>query len=107
MDLEWRELTIPDSSPPVAIARLREEADGGYWTLVRFPAGWSRPVTGHYQVTEEFWLLEGELEMSDEVYRAGSGAHVPAGAQRSDTRSMLGALALARFAGAPRWTRDE
>jgi len=106
VDLQWREVTIPDSAPPVAVARLRDEADGGYWALVRFPPGWSRPSTGHYPVDEEFWLLEGDLEMSGATYGPGSGARVAAGAPRSESRSTGGALALARFAGPPRWVRD-
>jgi hypothetical protein len=104
--LTWREVTIPDSSPPVAVARLREDADGAFWALVRFPAGWSRPVVGHYVTDEEFWLLEGELTMSGVTYSEQQGDRIPAGRPRADSRSERGALALARFAGPPTWVRS-
>lgn len=105
--LDWQEVTIPDGSPAVGVARLREEAGGAFWVLVRFPAGWSRPVTGHYLVEEEFWVLEGELVMSGVTYGPERGGRVPAGTPRSDTRSEGGALTVARFAGPATWTRTK
>lgn len=107
MELDWKEVPIPDGEPAVAVARLRDEAGGAYWTLVRFPPGWSRPVTGHYLVDEEFWVIEGDLEMNGIAYAPGAGAQVSAGTPRSATRSADGALTLARFAGPPHWVRDE
>jgi len=104
--LTWREVTIPDSSPSVTMARLREEPDGAFWALVRFPAGWSRPVVGHYLSDEEFWLLEGELTISGVTYVPQQGDHIPAGQPRADSRSPNGALALARFAGPATWVRS-
>jgi len=105
--LEWQEITIPDGSPAVTVARLREEAGGAFWALVRFPAGWSRPVTGHYPVDEEFWVLEGDLVMNGVTYRPEQGAYLGAGTPRSDTRSEAGALAIARFAGPATWVRAD
>jgi len=105
--LAWREITIPDGSPAVAVARLREEAGGAFWTLVRFPAGWSRPITGHYLVDEEFWVLEGDLVMNGVTYRPDQGDYLRAGTPRSDTRSETGALAIARFAGPATWVRTD
>lgn len=107
MELDWKEVTIPDGAPAVAVARLREETGGATWSLVRFPPGWSRTVTGHYQVDEDFWVIEGHLEMSGIPYPPGAGAHVAAGTPRSATRSKEGALTVARFAGTPRWVREE
>lgn len=105
--LDWRELTIPDGSPAVAVARLRLEPDGAFWALVRFPAGWARPGRGHYLVEEDFWVLEGELTMSGVTYGPEQGAHIPARAERSDTRTPRGALAVARFGGPATWVRAE
>ena len=107
MNVEWHELTIPDSSPKVAVARLRKEDGGAFWALVRFPAGWARPVSGRYMVEEEFWILEGELELNDVTYRLGEGELVPAGAVRKDTRSPRGALVIARFGGPATWVPEQ
>jgi len=104
--LEWHDLTIPDSSPKVAVAQLRKEEGGAFWSLVRFPAGWERPVAGHYVVDEEFWILEGELVLNEIPYRQGEGTRVAAEAARTDTRSPLGALVVARFGGAATWVRE-
>lgn len=104
--LTWREVTIPDSSPPVAVATLGEEPGGGFWALVRFPPGWARPVSGHYLVDEEFWVLEGELAMSGLTYGPEQGGSIPAGGVRNDSRAETGALTLAHFAGPPRWVRE-
>lgn len=106
ISLSWVEVTIPDSTPPVSVARLREEPDGAFWAFVRFPRGWSRPVTGHYLVDEDFWLLEGELTMNGQIYGLEQGARIAAGERRSDSRADQGALALARFSGPARWVRD-
>jgi len=105
--LNWRLVTIPDGSPAVAVARLREEAGGAFWALVRFPPGWSRPITGHYLVDEEFWVIEGDLVMNGVTYRPEQGACLRAGTPRSDTRSAAGALAVARFAGPATWVRTD
>jgi hypothetical protein len=104
--LNWREVTIPDSSPPVTVATLREEPGGGFWGLVRFPPGWARPVSGHYLVDEEFWVLEGELTMSGETYGPEQVGRIPSGAVRRDSRAETGALTLAHFAGPARWVRE-
>jgi hypothetical protein len=101
--LEWSDFTIPESSPPVRLARLRQEADGGIWWLVRFPAGWSRPLPGHYLVEEEFWVLEGELDVSEVRYGPGDRGLVAAGEERRGSASGPGALAVARFGGPARW----
>ena len=87
------------------MARLWEQQGGAFWALVRFPAGWSRPATGHYRVDEDFWILEGELEMSGITYGPEQGALIPAGTPRSQSRSEAGALAVARFDGPAAWVR--
>jgi hypothetical protein len=104
--LEWNQVTIPDSSPSVTVARLRGEPDGASWVLVRFPPGWARLVSGHYLAAEEYWLLEGELVLNGVTHRLGECDRVPAGAVRTDTRTPLGALIIARFSAPARWFRE-
>ena len=99
-------MAIADASPPVSVSRLKVEDGGAIWILVRFPAGWSRPEAGSYSVDEEFWLLEGDLELSGVTHRAGARVLVEAGSIRSGSRSIAGALAIARFGGRADWSRS-
>lgn len=100
----WVEMTIPGSAPPVSLLRVHlDPATKASVSVVRFPAGWRRPSHGHYEVGEEFVVLEGELVVSGVRHRPGHVVYVPAGQPRYDSSSTCGALALAWFAGAPQW----
>jgi hypothetical protein len=98
---------MPDSSGPVRLARLPELPDAAFRAFVRFPAGWSRTLAGHYAAAEEIFLLEGELHLNEFALRAGGYLWVPALGARIDSRAEGGCLALAWFSGFPRWTRAE
>jgi hypothetical protein len=102
-DLQWRSVPMPGASGPVEVALLPRGTDGAFRAYVRFPPGWSRPGPGHYAVAEEFEVIEGDLAMNGEAWRAGDRVSIPAGRTRVDARSVGGCLALARFAGEPRW----
>jgi hypothetical protein len=97
---------IPDSNTPVKMNRLHIWNDGTSVLVVNFPAGWSRPIIGSYECAEEFIMLEGELHMSGEVFRAGDHAWVPPHSLRIGTSSPNGATALAWFYGRPKWSRQ-
>jgi hypothetical protein len=99
--LDWRPFDIPGGSAPVEIVRLHNAQP----TLaVRFPPGWERYQTGSYAASEEFIVVDGSIEMNEEIYAPGSWAFVPAGATRRGTSAPAGALTLARFTGDARWT---
>ncbi|MGI5489919.1 hypothetical protein [Microtetraspora malaysiensis] len=102
-DLPWRGFTIPESAPDVSLAALHTGPAGSFLVLVRFPPGWARPGRGHYACDEEFVVLQGEIEVSGTVFRAGARGWFPAGRERSDCRSSGGALALAWFSGPAVW----
>lgn len=102
-EFRWREFTIPGSTPPVSLARLYLEDGGGVTLLVRFPPGWSRPGTGHYDAIEEVLFLEGGFQMSGATYGPDSYGWFPAGYLRVDSASPDGALALAWFSGVNNW----
>src|SRR5688500_13846531 len=94
---------MPGASGPVEVARLPPGADGAFRAYVRFPPGWSRPGPGHYAVAEEVQVLEGDLHMNGQSWHAGDRFSIAAARTRRDTRSEGGCLALACFAGDPRW----
>lgn len=87
------------------MARLREEPSRAQSLIVRFPAGWSRPVAGSYATSEELVVIEGSLTLSGEVYVPGDWAFLPAGWLRDGTDADGHVLAYARFGGPARWTR--
>jgi hypothetical protein len=106
-DLPWTDFGIPASAPPVRLVRLHADAvTGASLLLVRFPEGWQRPAAGHYACGEEFVVLDGELWVSGVRYSSGHCGWLPAGAPRHDSAAPAGALAVAWFAGPPRWTGD-
>lgn len=71
--------------------------------LVQFPPGWKRTV-GTYACAEHAVVLEGEVILDGQQWGAGQGFVVPAGVTRQETYAPQGALAVAWFGGAPRWT---
>jgi hypothetical protein len=103
---EWVEFQIPESSPPVELSRLSQDpASRAQTLLVRFAPGWSRPSTGYYEASEEFFVLEGDLTIGESTFGPGDYALIPAGALRGPSSSKQGALTLAHFDGPARWQR--
>lgn len=104
-ELPWTAGAIPGSTLPVELVRLASDpATRSATLLVRFPPGWERPDVGHYPAGEEIVVLRGELAVSGVSYHPGDYGWIPAGALREASRTPQGALVLAWFAGAPRWT---
>lgn len=101
----WRELLLPGADRPVRLLPLHDAGRGGPSAqAVEFPAGWSRPGEWHVPCAEEFVVLRGGLTLSGVEVRAGDHAVVPAGALRTNTTAGSdGCLAVAWFAGPPRW----
>ncbi|SEF68970.1 hypothetical protein SAMN04489712_101835 [Thermomonospora echinospora] len=103
--LDWTDVTMPAASAPVRLVRLHADAaTGSSVSLVRFPAGWTRPGTGHYTCAEEFTVLDGRISVSGTARSAGAYAYLPELTTRTD--SFVGAggcLAVAWFSGPPRW----
>jgi hypothetical protein len=104
---DWLDVPIPGSTPAVRLHRLHVDPEtGASLSLVRFPAGWSRPGTGFYAAAEEFVVLEGEIWVG-RAFRAGDYAYLPPRTIRSASACEAGALVLAWFSGAPTWAEGE
>ncbi|MSO65532.1 MAG: DUF4437 domain-containing protein [Alphaproteobacteria bacterium] len=67
--------------------------------LVRFPAGWSRPSPEVLAVDEEFYVLDGELEINGRRYGPDTYAHLPGGYRRLTQAAPSGAVLLAFYSG--------
>ncbi len=103
-DAGWLAQDIPGGSQPVRLHRLHlDRASKASVSLVEFPPGWSRDISGSYAVAEEFVVLRGALEMNGLRHQVGEWVFVPGDARREATRTPEGALALAWFGGIPTW----
>ncbi|HEY8533096.1 MAG TPA: hypothetical protein VIL44_04350 [Micromonospora sp.] len=100
----WQDFTLPGSNRPVRLLRLHADPETkASVSLVRFPADWRRSVTGYYTAAEEFVILDGSIEVVA-PHRAGDYVYLPPRTTRVNTNTAGGALVLAYFSEAPKWT---
>lgn len=93
--LPWRRIGSKLARPDVEYKMLsRDPGDGACTALMRYPAGWSREGPEHIAAAEEFYVLEGSLQMDDHVYPADSYAYLPAGWTRHSMASPQGCVVL-------------
>lgn len=83
------------------ILSLDPEA-GDASALVRYPAGWSRPDPECLTAEEEFFVLDGEIEINGQIYSRDCYGCFPAGYMRDTAHSKSGCVALTFFDGEPR-----
>jgi len=101
---QLQETLVPDASAPLLTNLLHFETESsGSCLLVSFPVGWERGP-GAYSCFEHAVVLEGSIELDGDLWEAGSAFVVPADAQRRRTFAPSGALAVAWFSSAPRWS---
>ena len=97
--------TIPHATMAVEILRLHVDPVAKSSTsLVRFPAGWERPVDGNYSVDEEILVLDGELIVTGVSYTPGVYGWIARGGLRRLSATPTGCVALAWFSGIPTWS---
>lgn len=100
--LPWRRIGAGLARPDAEYRLLsRDQVTGACTALMRYPPGWSRLGPEHIRADEEFFVLEGELEMDGEVYRADSYAFLPAGWTRRAMVSRPGCVLLAFYSAEP------
>lgn len=61
-DQPWVSAPMPASTHPLKVVRLAS-GRGRLTILARFPAGFTRLGAGGYAASEEFLVLDGELEL--------------------------------------------
>lgn len=101
------DIRIPDSTDTVKMNRIHIWDNGASLAAVTFPPGWSRPIVGGYLCAEEFFLFEGELQMSGETFLPNDHVWVPPQSLRIGSFSPGGAVTMAWFYGKPVWVRQE
>lgn len=96
--LPWQRIGSGLARPDAEYKLLsRDPKDGACSTLMRYPAGWSRQGPEHISADEEFYVLDGALEMDGHVYPADSYAYLPAGWTRHEMRASRGCVLLAFY----------
>lgn len=75
----------------------RDPESGACSALMRYPPGWSRMGPEHILADEEFFVLDGSLEMDGELHEADSYAFLPAGWTRNSMASKNGCVLIAFY----------
>ena len=101
-DLPWNWEPLSDFRPDVQIKQLSCDSESGALSLLaRYPAGWHLDSDHSLTSPEEFYVLEGDLQLGDTVYTQGCYAYLPAGWSHAQGRSKQGALVLAFYEARP------
>ncbi len=96
--LPWLRVGAGLARPDAEVKMLsRDPTDGACSVLVRYPAGWSRQGPEHILADEEFYILDGALEMDGRRYTADHYAFLPAGWTRKEMHSPEGCVLLAFY----------
>lgn len=99
--LPWRQGHLHGVRPGVDWKMLSADDETGACSLlVRYPPGWRAPG-GALAVSEELFVLEGELTIGKRSYADYAFAHFPPGFVTGDWASPRGAVVLEFFSGQP------
>lgn len=74
--------------------------------LLRYPARWHRTTPEALTAEEEFFILDGDLEINGQTYTRDCYGCFPAGYVRETASSKNGCVALTFFDGEPRIAKD-
>lgn len=96
--LPWRRIGPGLARADVEYKLLSRDAGSGACTvLLRYPPGWQRLGPEHLAADEEFYVLDGALEMDGRTYRQDCYGFLPAGWTHERMASPCGAVVLAFY----------
>ena len=96
--LPWQRIGAGLARPDAEYKMLsRNPESGACSALMRYPSGWSRLGPEQILADEEFFVLDGSLEMDGELYEADSYAFLPAGWNRNSMASKNGCVLIAFY----------
>lgn len=78
-----------------------DEQDSDATCIVRYPPGWKRPGPAHLATHEEFFVLDGAIDINGRHYGKHAYAFLPAGHLRHRAETAQGAVLLTMFYGKP------
>ena len=100
--LPWRRIGPGNARPDAEYKFLSRDAKTGACTaLIRYPAGWRRDALEHIDADEEFYILDGALEIDGRRLRHDSYGFIPRGATRRAMSVGEGAVVLTFFSAQP------
>lgn len=100
--LPWRRIPPGSARPDAEYKYLSRDAGTGACScLIRYPTGWARLASEALDAAEEFYVLDGELEINGHRFGADHYGHVPRGLQRCSMSAPRGAVVLTFFDAEP------
>jgi len=100
--LPWREMGDNALRPGAAIKMLSEDdSDGAFTAIVRYPAGWRLDTEHHLAADEEFFVLDGALDVAGCRYTRHGYGYLPAGTTHDVIAAPEGAAVLTFVNGPP------
>ena len=100
--IPWSRGLSGNARPDVESKTLsRDDTDGSTTCVVRYAAGWQRSAAEYLTSHEEFLVLDGAIEINGREYAKHSYGFLPAGYERTQSRSQRGAVLLSMFYGTP------
>lgn len=102
--LPWRRIPPGAARPDAEYKYLSRDRDTGACTcLIRYAPGWSRLADEYLSADEEFYVLEGEIEINGIRFGSDNYGHVPRGMLRRSMSARQGAVVLTFFDSEPRF----
>lgn len=102
--LPWRRIPPGTARPDAEYKYLSRDAGTGACScLIRYPVGWTRLADEMLDAAEEFYVLDGELELNGQRFGADHYGHVPRGLLRHSMSAPRGAVVLTFFDAEPRF----
>jgi ChrR Cupin-like domain len=100
--LPWRRIPPGAARPDAEYKYLSRDADTGACTcLIRYAPGWARLADERLNAGEEFYVLEGEIEINGLRFGADHYGQVPRGLLRHSMSTLRGAVVLTFFDARP------
>ena len=98
----WRRIAPGNARPDAEYKFLSRDPDTGACTaVIRYPPGWRREAVEHIAASEEFYVLDGEIECNGEAYPYDHYGYMPGGATRTSMSTRGGAVVLTCFSEEP------
>lgn len=96
--LPWTPSLYGGARDDVEVKTLSADSSAGDASvLIKYPAGWQRAEAEALTAEEEFYILDGEIEINGQTYTRDCYGCFPAGYVRSTARSKTGCVALTFF----------
>lgn len=105
-NLPWEKGLYGGARDDVEVKTLSmDDRAGDASVILKYPAGWHRDTPEALTAEEEFYVLDGEIEINGQVYTRDCYGCFPAGYVRTKAQSKTGCVALTFFDAAPTRSR--